>query len=223
MVKHAGDKQDQILEMLSGLLGRMDNLENQVTTKAKVVSAGGKPPPVVNGEDVSEEAKVLSVRSQRASQKDRRVPLVERVRSVLEEASLNNDQIAEFVGESKNPSAVADALKQLRASKVVVNVGSEDFPAWFLRPGDSADNVAWRRAIVRLLRWRSMSQAEIVRATGRTPKMVDDDMIEIRRTENVWRMGQVPRSRAALWQIMPQDMTPPPDLDGRLTRKKSSG
>ena len=76
-----------------------------------------------------------------------------------------------------------------------------------------------RKQVIALLKERPRSQKDLVEITGRSPSEIDDVMIEIRRSHNVWKKAQ-DGSRALLWIIKPDDQEPPLESDGRLAPKK---
>lgn len=117
--------------------------------------------------------------------------------------SLNVAQISKATGLAAGK--VSDRIKQLRQDRRVANTGSEDFPRWTLRIGDSTSTQQLTAEVKRLVIERPMTTQELVEITGARMSRVSGSLIHLQRTED--RLLNLGTARRAKWFLVSAGVT----------------
>jgi len=189
------------MDQLMGLIKALTHQVQGLTAKVDGDGAAKKPsaaqrPGRRRGAAVHEaeaESTAINLRSKKH-------PFEARVKVALEAKFLDTVGLARTLAEA--PELVASSLKELQASGKVANVGSEDLPMWFWRPGTDIDHQGLIELIKRLISHIPLSASVILRATGATRRQVDAALVDIRRAEEIWDVGEGGRSKT--YFIMPK-------------------
>lgn len=142
-----------------------------------------------------EEAKPTPVRQ--VQTRRRHEPKSEVLRA-LRGNTFNIAQIAKATGITTGK--IADAVKALKADRKVANVGSEDFPLWTARVGDSTSAAELNAEVKRLIQDRPMTTQELIETTGARLARVSGALIALQRTEN--QLLNLGTPRRAKWFLV---------------------
>lgn len=136
------------------------------------------------------EVKPVFKREPRQRHQDPKNEVVNALRGV----SLSINQVSKATGISV--SRVADVIRALRVEHKIANVGSEDFPKWTYRIGDSAPPHELNSEVKRLIQERPMSTQELIEITGARLTRVSGALVALQRSENqLLNLGSQRRAR----------------------------
>lgn len=124
--------------------------------------------------------------------------LDERVRLALRRESLTTEQLVRCTGASKED--VDDAVKRAADAGHIVNVGIAEYPVWTWRLDPGAPREALHDMVRRLISERPSSIADLVAATGATPRDVSRAIGTLRRVAR-GRMVDMGYDGVARWLL----------------------
>ena len=196
----------QTLRVIEDIRARLDDLERDLRGHTPRKRNGSKP----KKSQAAEPAPSLPPRE---------LTLADRIEIAIRKESLSAQQIAKAVGEPLDK--IQKELRALVKTGQIINVwglATDAKATWhWAVDSKSAPNTARRELIKQLLMERPMSHSEIRAATGATDAQTQDDIVEIRRKEVVWKMNH--KGHNNLYWIPPDRAEPPPDRDARLQPK----
>lgn len=117
------------------------------------------------------------------------------IEGVIRGASLNSHQISRLTNLSAGK--VSMAMRILRATGKVINVGSEDFPKWTLRVGDNTSTTLLTSEVKRLIEDRPMTTQELLETTGARLSRVSGALVALQRDGN--QLLNLGTQRRAKW------------------------
>lgn len=120
-----------------------------------------------------------------------------RVEEMLSSRPRSQDELAAELSEPVG--RIGEVVKEIRPR--LKNVGSEDRPAWWLVPGNSAPTAQLNAAVLALMAFRPISYKELVDYTGAKPDRVAGAIGIAVKTKPVLELG-TPVSRR--WFLVPE-------------------
>jgi myo-inositol catabolism protein IolC len=152
--------------------------------------------------DVTEQARTAAKAALPVAKPEPAQPLVTlaaRLEALLRSAARSHDDL---VLETAAPAGrVAAALRALKASRQIYNLGSEDRPRWVWVVGDQTSTPDLRVAVEAILRERPTTFAELLAATGARRGRVSGVIVALQREgARIERHGDEHRER---WFLAP--------------------
>lgn len=128
----------------------------------------------------------------------RRLTIVEQAELALRVSPRSIVELADAIGRAVGP--VAAALRDLKTSGKVYNVGTEERPRWTWVVGDHSTPDELHAAVERLISERPMTHEEIVAATGARANRINGVLVRLRDAKRVYNLGTANRAR---WFLLP--------------------